>query len=197
MKPTIPHDTLQRGDLAAELGEELLRTDGYEPPAAYTKKIPVTSATISEHSPQELPSESPADQDLYEPRPERTRVKLDLWHLVAEVTVELDARRQCLFAWRNRTEGLGQGGVELDKDAAVSKALEVLGGLPANAHGPHIAIRQGLNAPIVEVSWVHLLPDHTIVHGDKLVVRLNGSTGRPCTLFRKWRTVPPEQEQAG
>ena len=67
---------------------------------------------------------------------------------------------------------------------------------PQNAVGPDVT-RTGSGEDVTyEVSWAHFVEGNVIVDGDALVVRINAATGRPYTLFRKWRKAPPEQEPA-
>src|SRR5438270_332803 len=73
--------------------------------------------------------------------------------------------------------------------AAPRSALE----LPADCGDPIATLRSSGERPSYDVVWVHLVgPDaDVVVQGDKILVRVNATTGKVHSVFKKWRSVPP------
>lgn len=183
-------DDLELRYRAITLARTLFEDEPIEPPPAYTEDLPVVQVT-SEGEEALPPVE--VDEEVYEPEPPRIRFDIPLWHLAAEVVVEHQVERGELLAWRNRSEAAVEGEATLDAEAARAVAERVVGEVPTNADGPSVAERGDEPEKTFEVSWVHFVPGNVLVDGDLLLVRVNAATGRPYTLFRKWREVPDER----
>lgn len=181
-------------DRTLGLGRGLLRVEGHEQPLAYSGRVPVTEVLPVAH--ETLPPNE-VDLDKWEPEPERVRVTAALWRLTAECSIEHQLPSQELMAWRNRTEALKRGQPTIDKKQAEALAIELIGedGLPQGAVGPDaFTIGDLPTEQAHEVAWCHFDPEQVMVDGDKLLARYNASTGKPYTVFRKWRHVPTEMD---
>lgn len=179
-------------EVALGIARRLLEWEGHEAPPAYTRKALITEPLVEAEAP--LP---PVDvnEERYEPEPPRARVGIGMWLLAAEVSVEHQAASGELLAWRNRSEALKQGPKTIDKARAIALAEALVGELPRGADGPMASeMGEGANERAFQVSWAHFAPENVLVDGDLLLVRVSATTGRPYTLFRKWRVVPDEQE---
>ncbi len=177
------------------LAKQICTWDAYPAPLAYSKKLPIPEVIPCDH--EELAA-TDVNEEKYEPEPARVRVRANIWRLCAEVSVEHAEETGQLMAWRNRTEALHKGEPVVTRTEAIATATEVVGALPLNADGPSVLeIGGDADQKAQQVSWSHLLPDNVIVDGDLLLCRINAATGKPYTLFRKWRTVPPEQTGDG
>jgi hypothetical protein len=187
-------ETYAPEDLAARglaLAQQICAWDAHPAPLAYSKVLPIPE--VIPDGQDELPAVQ-VDEERFEPEPERVRVRANVWRLCAEVSVEHAEETGQLMAWRNRTEAVHRGEPEVTREEAIATATGVVGTLPPNADGPSVLeIGNDPDQKVHQVSWSHLIPGNVLVDGDLLLCRVNAATGKPYTLFRKWRTVPPEQ----
>jgi hypothetical protein len=119
----------------------------------------------------------------------RTRVRLRLWRLAAELRIEQNAATGELMARRNRTAASVAGLRKISPDAALEIARGAVE-IPPEAAKPIIAEAGLASTPAWEISWFHFVGDNVIVDGDKVSVRVSAVTGEVISTFRKWRTVP-------
>ncbi len=121
----------------------------------------------------------------------RTRLKLKLWRLKTEMSVELYADSGDLMAWRDPRRAFERGHTPAGEWPARETAKAALP-LPPDCGWADCVLRTSGDVPSYEVSWVHLVgPDgDVVVEGDKILVRVNQTTGRVHSVFQKWRSVP-------
>lgn len=192
--PEWPYDADGLRKLALEVARRILAWDGYDPPRAYSNRLPVSEALPEGHD--GLPPVR-VDTERFQPEPERLEARIGIWRLIAECSVEHMTEDGARLAWRNRTEALHCGEPAIDEAEATRVAEALVGALPRGARGPFVKqTGEGDDEQVFEVSWAHFDPEGLLVDGDKLLVRINAATGRPYTLFRKWRTAPSERAGA-
>jgi hypothetical protein len=142
--------------------------------------------------PPEPPTFEAQELGLFDEKPAKVRSKLKLWRLRARVDVELNAQDGDVMAWRDAALAQERGEKKIsshDASAAAKAAVE----LPAGCGDPIATLRASGDIPSYDVAWVHLVgPDgDVVVQGDKILVRVNATTGKVHSVFKKWRSVPP------
>lgn len=122
---------------------------------------------------------------------DRTRVKLQLWRLRSIIEVELNAVSGELIAWRDPGLARERGGRRVSEAEAIDTARAAVAPLPVDAGSPDVYLKTIGDQSYHEVTWVHLVGPlgDVVVEGDRILVRVNATTGKVQSLFRKWRAV--------
>jgi hypothetical protein len=119
-------------------------------------------------------------------RGDLTRVPFDMYHRVSDYTSKLDATDGSLMGWHFQ--------VLADDPGDSVPAAEALKAAEAEANPPHGAVLKvsdydrDADAPFFVARWEH--EENGIpVERDYIHVLVNGKSGRPFAMYRKWHTV--------